>query len=107
MTVTQFNDIADNCIWECRKLLENKGNDYTDKTDRLSNFNNLADRIGVHPLLVWYVYFAKHIVAIETFVKDQHLTSEPIEARFTDAINYLLLGRALIEDLGLGTNPNK
>ena len=63
-----------------------------------AGFKQGAIRIGLTPLQVWAIYFYKHIAAIETYVKNGSVSSEPIEGRIADAINYLILLRALIEE---------
>jgi hypothetical protein len=80
-------------------VLQAKGTDYSSKEDRLSNFKKLAEDLGVSPMVIWSVYFKKHIDAILSFSKNGQVESEPIRERFVDARNYLDLGLALVEDL--------
>ena len=99
MTQMEFNIFIGNKILECRNILVAKGHDYTDGKDRLSNFKIVAKQCGITPIQVWYVFLTKHLLAIETFVREGEVYSESMEGRFTDAINYLLLGEALMQDL--------
>ena len=46
----------------------------------------------------WLVFFLKHEECIEKFTRGEYHDSEPIEGRIADAINYLLLLRAIIEE---------
>jgi len=86
-------------IEECDRLLTRKGNDYTqgaastagDDHGRLKNFYRNAEKLGVPARTVLAVYLAKHLDAIETFLRRGQVESEPIEGRICDAINYLLL----------------
>lgn len=98
MTNKQFELIFDEIIAKCHELLVSKGHDYTYGEDRLSNFKEIAIDTGVAPMQVWYVYFSKHISAIKTYFRNNKLESEPIESRLFDAINYLILGYALIKE---------
>lgn len=86
---------------ECDRILGTKGSDYTAGGRRahgkLANFYAVAERAGLSPLKVWAVYFGKHLDAIDTFVRQGALASEPIEGRICDAINYLLILAKLIE----------
>lgn len=75
-----------------------KGKDYAEDADALSNFKEIAKRSGLTPLQVWSVYANKHLVAIESFIKNGAVESEPIEGRINDAILYLFLLRGLIEE---------
>jgi cyclopropane fatty-acyl-phospholipid synthase-like methyltransferase len=79
-----------------------KGHDYAGEEDALSNFKRNADRLGLTPIQVWGVYFHKHLDAIETYVREGGVPSEPIEGRIQDAILYLYLLRGLISEGTVG-----
>lgn len=71
----------------------------TGSEDVLANFKRVADRIGLSPGQAWAVYFLKHIDAITSIMTKPHLpVSEEPRGRFADAINYLQLGYALLEE---------
>jgi hypothetical protein len=84
-------------ITECDRLLTVKGRDYTQGDSvkgghaRLKNFYRNAEKLGVHARTVLAIYLAKHLDAIETFLRHGQVESEPIDGRICDAINYLLL----------------
>lgn len=91
-------------VEECNRLLTVKGHDYTQGAsaagcgdrERLKNFYRNGERLGLPPTKVLAVYLAKHLDAIETFLKHGDVESEPIEGRICDAINYLLLLAKLV-----------
>lgn len=91
-----FVELMDSTYEELKKLNSTKGNDYAGDDDALNNFKTAALRVGLEPTQVWGVYFLKHIAAIETFIKDGNVKSEPIEGRVQDAILYLFLLLGLI-----------
>lgn len=100
ITATGDEDI-DVALRECVAILGTKGQDYTvgkNQTDRLFNFRVGAEAAGIDPTQVWYVYFWKHLTAIQRFVKEGKVDSEGIEGRVNDAINYLLLFRKIIAE---------
>lgn len=67
--------------------------------DVLKNFKDVAARTGLTPGQSWSVYFLKHIDAITSIMTKPHLPiSEAPEGRFADAINYLYLGWALLQE---------
>lgn len=100
MNNERFSEKSKQMMKECFELLTNKGQDYTNgDVDVLRNFKKTAVNVGLTPLQVWSVYFMKHIDAIQTYIQKGELKSEPIESRIQDAINYLLLFNALIEDV--------
>lgn len=82
-------------ILACDSILRRKGHDYTQGADgdwgRLKNFYANGERLGIPPMKVLAVYLNKHLDAIETFLQNGQVESEPIETRIYDAINYLLL----------------
>ncbi len=109
MNRQDFDAIVVNVVSQTAELLIKKGNEYANDYDRLINFKRNADRLGASPLQVWAIYAFKHIDSIESYIKrlerarsmaqlDTQL-SEPIEGRFLDSINYLILGIALIKEL--------
>jgi len=97
MTREEFKSLISIIRAEQDKLLSEKGADYTQQSeDVLHNFKEVAEWTGLTPLQVWSVYFAKHILAIMSYVKHGDVKSESIEGRFRDAGNYLLLGEGLL-----------
>jgi hypothetical protein len=78
-------------------ILTNKGVEYTQGAeDRGANFKRVAEQLGVSPLVVWYIYFHKHVDALASYAKyGQIHSTEGILGRFDDAINYLYLGAML------------
>jgi hypothetical protein len=81
-----------------RKILFPKNNDYSGGKDAVGNFKTLALMLGTTALIIWSVYFMKHISAILTFTRTGKLDSEGIRLRIHDARNYLYLLMCLIKD---------
>ena len=84
-------------------VLQAKGNDYSGNEDINSNFPIVASRMkeDIDKYDVWQVYFTKHIMAIETWLRDKEVKSEPIHMRIVDAINYLIILWSMGADQGL------
>lgn len=98
MKRSEFNEFMENFLLQTTEIMTTKGNDYAGDEDVLTNFKTNASRLGLDPAQVWAVYFMKHIDAILTHVRDGEVKSEPIEGRVSDAINYLILFAAMLED---------
>lgn len=98
MKRSDFNKIWDKVIAECTEINRTKGNDYAGDSDALRNFKEVAARTGMTPLQCWGVYWAKHVMAVETRVQNGAVESEPIESRINDIIVYMILLRALLEE---------
>lgn len=81
----------------CLKTLKVKGADYTGGSpDRLNNFRQVAEDVGISMQQTWYVFFNKHLRALQTFVKNGKVESESIHGRILDLIVYLLLFEKMV-----------
>lgn len=102
-TATDY-ELLLNTTWVNINTLQTlKGGEYSKDTDRLANFRAAANDLNLPMEVVWLIYFNKHIDAIKTYVRDlahdkSRPRSEPIEGRFHDAIVYLTLGLAIIDE---------
>lgn len=100
MTTQRFNKIIIDLHSERTLIVENKRPEYTEgNADVLHNFKVVAAELGITPIQVWYVYFRKHVASISQFAAKPTMSlSEPITGRICDAMNYLELLAALVED---------
>lgn len=100
MTFDKFNKLTEELLADVRKMRDTKGKEYTHKgDDRFDNFNRLAATLDMPRQKVWQVYFAKHIDAIYSFIKEQRTFSdETARGRIVDAITYLTLLAGMIEE---------
>ena len=82
------------------RIMQAKQPEYTNNnTDVLHNFKSTANRLGTDPMMVWSVFFDKHIQAIQSHAANPDMEqAEPIESRYADAMNYLQLGYALMKE---------
>ncbi len=98
MNKEEYKKLRKELIQLAENIMNSKQPEYTNNNvDILHNFKSSAKRIGIEPLQVWAVFLDKHIQAIYSHTKDSNLISaEPIESRYADALNYLVLGLALI-----------
>jgi len=85
-------------VSEMRDLLVNKGREYAGDQDALNNFKTGTD-IGITPLQKSWVFTEKHISSIKSYIKNgKEFSSEPIEGRILDAMNYLFLISCLVKE---------
>jgi hypothetical protein len=98
MNTKDFETFREELLKECAGLIVTKGADYSGLNDRLRNFKEDGKELGLTPLMFWAVYLRKHLAAIWTYVRQGQVASEPIRSRFVDAINYLILGAALVDE---------
>lgn len=104
MTNRRFLALTEKRIAVVKKLRDTKGKEYANSdTDRLANFKDVAKELGISPQQVLMVYFKKHMRSLDSFLRHHRtFTTESVQSRISDAITYLLLLEALIEDC-----PNK
>lgn len=100
MNQTEFEKVMDSAIADAKKILCKKGQDYTrvGSDDRLDNFKSIGAITGLSPLQVWAVLISKQFLALMQYVSAGKLHSESVEERFSDTLNYLFLGRAIIAE---------
>lgn len=100
MTQEEFN-------WKIIYLMEAgdeirlaKQPEYTlENVDVLNNFKQSAIRAGVSPMQVWSIFFDKQLSSIQAHIKNPNLVqAEPLDSRWADLYNYLLLGFALYKE---------
>jgi hypothetical protein len=96
MKEERFYELAGKMWVECMEIMRSKGQAYSGKEDKLGNFKRVAKKLGLSPKQVWYVYFAKHLDALSSYLKGEYVDSEPIKGRLQDLINYVLLLWGLI-----------
>lgn len=100
MTTDDYDRVAGELLALAREIETNKRPGYTvGSVDVLANFKRVADRAGITVGQAWAVYFLKHIDAITSIMTRPDLpVSEAPCGRFADAVNYLRLGWAILEE---------
>ena len=107
MKQSELDLIVNEFIDHSAKLLVSKGTEYAQSTgDRLTNFKEVARFLNKTPEEVALVYLMKHVQSIQNGIEKGDFDwrwqkddgSEAFKSRFADAINYLLLLAAIIEE---------
>jgi hypothetical protein len=91
---------------KCIETLSTKGVEYTGGSpDRLNNFRQVGEAVGIPMEKAFYVFFNKHIRALESYIKNdcEVKSEESIHGRIMDLIVYLLL----FEKMSLEIERNK
>lgn len=115
----KFNAMLEEMFSEEMQIGETKAVEYTQTNDRLDNFKRIGAEIccphcqkPVGPMVVWWIYFKKHVDSIRKFVCSGKVLSEPIEGRIKDGRVYLSLLRGLVveqretEEVGQPIKPD-
>jgi hypothetical protein len=100
VTQPEYDRVTGELMALASKIETDKRPGYTSgSADVLANFKRVAVRAGITPEQAWLVYFLKHIDAVTSIMAQPDLpVSEAPPGRFADAINYLKLGYALLEE---------
>lgn len=103
MNKPDFQDLLLQTHKRMLTLTASKGEEYARNEDQLANFKRNAAQVNLSPEIVWFVYFNKHLDAIVNWINGGS-SSEPIEGRIDDAILYLCLLKAMVQE-NSGTKP--
>lgn len=99
MTIEERLEFAREKFKEVEALLIHKGRDYAKECDANENFSYVANDLNDHVTKydVWYVFFTKHLRALQSYVRNARVESEPIGGRLVDLITYLFIVWSMIE----------
>ena len=102
MTNEMFEKVFDARVDLCRRVLVGENTEYARGGDKLSNFKKAAGQQGCSPEQALQGMMTKHQVSIVDLIQDidrgQHHSMHIWEEKIGDALNYLLLLRALLEE---------
>lgn len=103
MNTKELDMLVNQTFADIKRLLVVKGGEYANAEDRLANFKRGAGLTGCTPLQVLFIYMSKHYDAVASFAQtsakgEARPSSEPIEGRLDDLINYCLLAKGLIAE---------
>ena len=69
---------------DAHRIMQAKQPEYTNNnTDVLHNFKSTANRLGTDPMMVWSVFFDKHMFMSHAANPDME-QAEPAESRYAD-----------------------
>jgi hypothetical protein len=99
----RYAKLIDEVVANIKSLSALKGGEYAGDVDRLANFRRNGEKLELPMEVIWNVYCNKHWDAIQQYVLDikngkERTRAEPIEGRIDDAIVYLILLRAMVDE---------
>lgn len=101
MTTHNFNEIIREQITRCENVLLRKGDEYAMTDDRLSAFKKAGAIQDQTMLQAALGMLSKHLVSLVDMIQDSNPARFGVDRwneKLTDAINYLLIMRAIIEE---------
>lgn len=100
MTAKEYSDMRAEFLKDTLKLSDAKRIEYTEGNhldNVLWNFENSAKIVNSKPMKVLAIFLNKHISSLQNYFRTgKEYSTESIESRIMDIINYLLLLVALI-----------
>ena len=98
MKLSQHNELMDK-IWSEIISTRNEGQkEYAqDKDNVFANFERISEQLKIDRQHVLWVYLAKHIDGIASFINGHHSQREDVRGRITDVIVYLCLLWGMID----------
>lgn len=98
MNLKERSQIAKDAFERRLVILEGKGKEYANGEDANGNFKRLAPKLGLTPEQVLWVYAAKHIDSIETWLRTREEGMEGIIGRLDDLRNYVDILESIVRD---------
>jgi hypothetical protein len=96
MNLKERSQIAKDAFERRLVILDGKGKEYANGEDANGNFKRLAPKLGLTPEQILWVYTAKHIDSIETWLRTGDEGMEGIIGRLDDLRNYVDILESLI-----------
>lgn len=105
MDAKSFDEVFETTVESSRKVLVTKAGEYAAGNDRLHNFKKAAALIGCTPDQALWGFLTKHLVSLSDMVEsDEDYSYERWDEKIGDSINYLILLRAVVEDMKVAAN---
>lgn len=98
MTVTDIKSVMQDVFNECYELREAGQKEYAGGSNGLGNFERLALELSMSREKILWVYLKKHLDGIVSYMNGHKSQRENVRGRINDAIVYLVLLRAMVED---------
>jgi len=101
----RFNKLCDEFLSKSQEILVWKREEYAPGEDRLENFRTVGNFLNKKPSVIALIYLLKHIQSIAVAVITDVFVwawtkdgGEALKQRIVDAINYLLLLAACLDE---------
>ena len=99
MNANKFKEVLQEQFAQCFDTLEKKAKEYSQENDRLGHFKTSAAEQDISPKQALWGMASKHFTSLNKMCKsDQMIMEDMWNEKITDALNYLLLLRALVTE---------
>jgi hypothetical protein len=99
MTKEQYRSFRDEKFKECAVTSNLAQGEYASEDDAFQNFKTAGEDMEVSDKKVLYIFLKKHIDGIRAYLRNPATAQrEPVQGRIKDAINFLMLLWAMVEE---------
>ena len=98
MTKSHFDEFFEYMISEVKQMRDSGQKEYAEEGNVFADFESTAKLSGIEPEIVIYTFLNKHIRGIGSYLKDGKKQRDTLDGRIKDAIVYLFLLWAKIEE---------
>ena len=98
MNAKQFNEFFGYIVSEVKSTRDAGQDEYASPSDVFDDFVKTAELTGTTPGMVLYTFLNKHMRGIGAFIRGRDSQREHVSGRIKDAIVYLMLLWAMVEE---------
>ena len=99
MKLSNHNELLDDIWLRIKKMRDEGQKEYAQDLDNVfANFERIGEQLHIDRQQVLWVYLAKHIDGIASYIKGHRSQREDVRGRITDVIVYLSLLWGMIEE---------
>ena len=98
MNKTHFNEFFKHIVEEVKQTRDSGQDEYASPSNVFEDFVQTAELTGTTPAMVLYTFLNKHMRGIGAFIRGQKSQREDVTGRIKDAIVYLMLLWAMVEE---------
>ena len=99
MKKSKFNELFLDIMMEVKKTRDEGQKEYAHSIDNVfANFERVAESLDISREKALMTYLLKHIDGIKAYIKGHESQRESVTGRITDAIVYLFLLWAMVEE---------
>jgi len=103
VSMMDISEAMERVFSECDSLRKAGQAEYAmDERNGCANFERVASDLGLTREEVLWVYLRKHFDGITSWIRGHRSQRESVSGRINDAIVYLVILRAMVEDSGVG-----
>jgi len=98
MNIKKVESVVQSILKEAAAVRQVALEEYAQSDNVFENFEDTAARLGLRREEVAYIFLDKHMRGIASYIRGKRDQRDSIRGRIIDALNYLLLLGAMLEE---------